>query len=411
MANIEIRHLLQINRIPESDITLILFILYLPVGLVLILLRSFILLSLFLITQVLPDTPVSQKLINRIACVGLGISIHVENPKVKDNVHMYISNSLSIFDQIAVCSASGAVSPSCRTTLEKVLGLSTYCFGSITNLDNFKNNIKQFMVEKKTPLYFAPEEKLTNGKALLKFKTYPFEFANKVQPVCIRIERPFLDVAVTTVGSTFVSDMLYFLFVPITNYKLTFLAPLEKSTMSDDEFGEIARQNMATSLKVQVTNYTSNDLAEWEKRTLADPPQRPQTRFASPRTLNPELQRMGKQVKEVLPHVPLTAIYSDLYVTRNVDITITNILEGRVLFTPEQPSATTTSLPSTSSISPSSNVTGASTSGSKTSFNTAASSFSRSASERSRSFQERKEQLIATARRRYIEKHNLDIPI
>jgi len=35
------------------------------------------------------------------------------------------------------------------------------------------------------------------------------------------------------------------------------------------------------------------------------------TRSAS-RRLNPELSRMATQVKEVLPHVPVTAIYNDL---------------------------------------------------------------------------------------------------
>ncbi|CAH1115374.1 unnamed protein product [Psylliodes chrysocephalus] len=411
MANVEIRHLLKRNRIPENDVNLLIFILYLPIGLILILLRSVLLLGLFILGQVLPDTSVSQKLINKIACLGLGISIHIENPKSKENVNVYVSNSLSIFDQIAVCSATGAVSPSCRTTLEKVLGLSTYCFGSVTNLDNFKNNIKQFIAEKKTPLYFAPEEKITNGKALLKFKTYPFEFTNKVQPICIKIDRPFLDISVTTIGSTFISDMFYFLFAPVTNYKLTFLVPFEKTSMSDDEFSEVVRQNMATSLKIQTTDFTSNDIAEWEKRTLTEPPPRSQNRPPT-RSLNPELQRMSNQVKEVLPHVPLNVIYSDLYVTRNVDSTITNILEGRLHFTPEQPTTSNTiNQPSTSSsLSSSSPATGASTYGGKTLFNTAASSFPKSASERSKSFQERKEQLIASARRRYIEKHNLDIP-
>ncbi|CAG9861905.1 unnamed protein product [Phyllotreta striolata] len=410
MANLEIRQLLKKNRIPDNDGNLLIFILYCPIGLILILLRSILLLGLFILGQVLPDTPAPQKFINKIACLSLGISIHIENPKSKENVNVYVSNSLSIFDQIAVCSATGAVSPSCRTTLEKILGLSTYCFGSATNLDNFKNNIKQFMADKKIPIYFAPEEKITNGRGLLKFKTYPFEFANKVQPICIKIDRPFLDVSITTVGSTFTSDMLYYLFSPITNYKLTFLPPLEKKSMSDEEFGEIVRQNIATSLKVQTTDFTSSDIAEWEKRTLAEPPVRSQHRVTT-RSINPELQRMSKQVKEVLPHVPLNVIYSDLYMTRNVDSTITNILEGRVSFTPEQPTSSTASQPSTSSsVSVGTQASSVCSSG-KPLFNTAASSFPKSASERSRSFQERKEQLLASARKRYIEKHNLDIPV
>ncbi|XP_056633168.1 lipid droplet-regulating VLDL assembly factor AUP1-like [Diorhabda sublineata] len=394
MANVEIANLLARNRIPDSDVSFIFFIFYLPLGLILIVLRCCLLLFLFLICQFLPDTPRIQKFVNKLACLGLGISVHVENLKVKEKVHVYISNSVSVFDQVAVCKATGAVSPSCRTTVERVLGFSTYCFGSIVNVDNFKNNLKQFM-EERTPVYFAPEDKVTNGKALLKFKTYPFEFTNKVQPICITVDRPFLDISVTVMGSSYFSDLVYYLFSPVTNYRLTFLEPSDRKTMSDQEFAENVRRNMATALKVQTTNYTSNDVTEWEKRANFAPP-RPQTRTRSLNT--PELTRMGKQVKEVLPHVPLNAIYTDLYITRNVDSTITNILEGRVHFTPEQ-SSSSNNQPSTSG---SSNCS---------SFSTAASSFPKSASERTKSFQERKEQLIATARRRYIEKHNLDIPI
>lgn len=91
-----------------------------------------------------------------------------------------------------------------------------------------------------------------------------------------------------------------------------------------------------------------------------------------------------------------------------MDSTITNILEGRIHFTPDQTptsSADILNQPSTSSASDVSNNTMG-----NSSLKMAAPSFPKSASERSRSFQERKEQLIASARKKYIEKHNLDIP-
>ncbi|KAJ8964301.1 hypothetical protein NQ314_005001 [Rhamnusium bicolor] len=140
--------------------------------------------------------------------------------------------------------------PATRVSLEKMLGLSTYCFGSIANFDTFKKNVYNFISEKKLPVYFAPEGKLTNGKALIKFKSYPFQFTPKVQPVCISIERPFLDISVTTLGSSYFSDVFFFMFSPLTNYKLKFLSPLEKKIQSDSEFAEIVRQNIAAALKV-----------------------------------------------------------------------------------------------------------------------------------------------------------------
>lgn len=93
--------------------------------------------------------------------------------------------------------------------------------------------------------------------------------------------------------------------------------------------------------------------------------------------------------------------------TRNVDITITGILEGHVAYTPEtipSPSSSPTHnavLPSTSSPATSSReVTGKD-------FSTAAPTFPKSAQERMQSFQERKLQLIMNARKRYIDKHGL----
>ncbi|KAG5887829.1 hypothetical protein JTB14_022687 [Gonioctena quinquepunctata] len=103
MANIQIRQLLRKNRLPESDASLIVFLLYSPIGLVICVLRAILLLGLFLLGQVLPDTPASQKCIDKIACLALGISVSIENPKKKDDVDIYISNSMSIFDQLAVC--------------------------------------------------------------------------------------------------------------------------------------------------------------------------------------------------------------------------------------------------------------------------------------------------------------------
>lgn len=92
--------------------------------------------------------------------------------------------------------------------------------------------------------------------------------------------------------------------------------------------------------------------------------------------------------------------------TKNVDITISNILEGHVSYTPEAAPE-----PSTSSVARvvSFEDTGIRRweLGRKNSLCTAASSFPKSAQERMQSFQERKMQLILTARQRYIDKHGI----
>lgn len=101
-----------IFRLPDNDVKLLLFILFLPFGLLLFLLRSILILSLFILGYVVSDTGVTQKIFNKIATLAFGISVSIENPKKKENVDVYISNSLSIFDHLAVNVATGAVAVS-----------------------------------------------------------------------------------------------------------------------------------------------------------------------------------------------------------------------------------------------------------------------------------------------------------
>ncbi|CAG9818840.1 unnamed protein product [Phaedon cochleariae] len=318
MPAIEIKHLLN-NRLSDNDISLLLCVLYIPLGIIILSLRAILLLGLFLLAQILPDTKNVRKFISKLACLAVGITLQVENCKTKEAVNVYISNNLSIFDQLIISTATGSISPSARTTLERVLGLSSYCFTNIGNLDKFKSNVNKFIVENQTPLYFAPEGRPTNGKGLLKFKIYPFEFTSKIQPVCISIERPYLDISVTSIGSSYLSDILYFMFCPTTNYKLMFLPPIEKHDQTDEEFADVVRRQIANALKIEPTNYTSTDLAEWEKRKLAEDQVRAQGRNTT-RAFNPEIQRMTVQVKEVLPHVPFNVIYIDLCEYRKLQV-------------------------------------------------------------------------------------------
>jgi ancient ubiquitous protein 1 len=407
--NIEIKHLFKSKRFPESEFKILCLVLYLPVGIVLFILRTILALSVVLIGCSLSDTRIIHKLVNKIACLALGITVTVENPDEKENVEVYISNNLSILDHLAVHTATGSVSAGPQMHPAFARGLGIHHFGPAANLESFKKNVAQVLAEQQIPVHFTPEDKITNGKALLKFKSYPFSIANKVQPVCIRIERPFLDLSVTTLGSSYWSDVLFYMFSPLTNYKLKFLPPLERKSLAEGEFSEIVRQNIASTLRVETPEFSAADLLEWEKRQLTEQQRAPPV--PRPAAVDGEIRRMATQVKEVLPHVPLNAIYKDLNKTRNVDNTITNILEGRVQFVPEQVGSTSANpQPSTSVASSTKSAAPSTSSSDRDLFNTAASTFARSAQERNKSFRERKEILIANARRRYIEKHNLTIP-
>ena len=140
---------------------------------------------------------------------------------------------------------------------------------------------------------------------------------------------------------------------------------------------------------------------------------------------------MASQVKEVLPHVPMAVILSDLSKTmhsflnriiflikyfflclgrtNSVDATVANLVEGVVPFIPEPVVARVESAPSgpSSQAGPSNyKPTGVSSQLQQV----AASSFSKLVHERGLSLQERKQRLLRQAQLRYCERHDLQIP-
>nr|CAH7742312.1 unnamed protein product [Callosobruchus chinensis] len=250
MSNIEIKHLFKHSRYPDGDVGKILFFLYIPLGVIILLLRIIVLFCAMLLSYVIPETVPFRKFINKITCMALGIAVTVENPKAKENVGVFVSNNLSVFDHVAVQKVTNAVMPM-KTVLEQIVKFNNFDFGSLSELGRFKENVQKFIVENKTPAFFTPEEKPTNGKCLLKFKTYPFQLSTKVQPICIQIERPFFNISVTVLGSSYTYDALFFMFSPITNYKIRFLDAVERKCLSDEEFAEEVRQKIGTCLKVK----------------------------------------------------------------------------------------------------------------------------------------------------------------
>lgn len=99
-------------RLPETDSSLLVFILYIPFGLCIVFIRSILLCFLYIIHHILPESPGFQKLCNKIACLGLGISVNWDKTKVDEHVEAYVSNSISIFDHLALSNAVGSVSVS-----------------------------------------------------------------------------------------------------------------------------------------------------------------------------------------------------------------------------------------------------------------------------------------------------------
>jgi len=287
-------------------------ILYTPIGLILVVIRVFILLQFYLAFIYLPYHPI-RKYILRVFSSVLGVVInerHLSKAAGPDSL-LWVSNHISPFDRI----------------------------------------ILQILCCRRTPISF-PECGYTNGKkGLLKFHVRVFEQQRrnhrdlKIQPVVLDAHRPFPAVAISCLESSLLSDTFFLLFSPYTSFSVRFLEPTSCQENEDlESYVNRIETTIGEILGIAVTSYTSKDKDELVKRKIAD------AQMAAHEPTSNNLEVMAAQVKEILPHVPLATIIRDLGRTNSIDVTVANLVEGVVPFVPE-PIKTAENAPSSSASS------------------------------------------------------------
>ncbi|CAG4950924.1 unnamed protein product [Colias eurytheme] len=354
------------------------FLLYLPFGLLLLLIRIVLAVILWIASFILPDKSAARQLISTLACLTFGVQIKVTGSR-DPKCSVLVANYVSCLDSLAASHALGSI------TLRKwkVPPFFASTLG-IKNTSQFARK-QHFAEHPDKPVLLQPEGGPTNGKGLLKFTDWSLPLPNRVQPIAITVERAFTHPSCARAGRW--RDALWALCAARSVYTLRALAPLERRGDCERVFAERLRRAIAAALQIEATEFT------WDDIRSPRPPPRP----LAPHN---ERARLARQVKEVLPNVPLQDIVRDLAKTRSVDVTITNFLEGITPYTPEPPSASGIEpQPSTSQAQPK-YVTPAPTG-----------VFPKTAKERQMSYQERKAQMIAEARQRYIEKHGLHVAL
>lgn len=400
MTEPDIKDLCEKNRFPSKGWQILTLLLYSPVGLILAIVRVFIAVQAFVAVVILPEMSVVRSIILKTIFGVLGISLEEKNISARDKkAKVYVGNQITHLDFLAMHLATGCITWDLPSPLAWALGLKY--MGDGRNPD--VNRIRAHLENKISPIFLQPEGSCTNGKVgLLKFSPWMAKVSDKVQPVVIRTSRPsFADTACNVLGSSYISELFWFLFSPSTFFSLSYLPVIQKENEETDEsFTERVEQAIAADLGISTTSHTTSDKADYEKRYLIEYNQ-PVLVTSSGQSsfLCAELQRMASQVREVLPHVPDSAILQDLSRTRSVDLTISNILEGSVLYTPiqQQPPPQQQQPLHPESI-PSNAV--------QTKNQPVLQSLSQGQGKMI-SFMERKAKLIADARRRYIEKHGL----
>ncbi|XP_025193768.1 ancient ubiquitous protein 1-like [Melanaphis sacchari] len=387
-AKIEVGNLVEKSRFPKTVNETLGIIAYFPFGVVLVVLRIFIAINALLLTVILSNYPNIRRPLLRIMSGVLGLIVVEKENSSSKNSRVLVSNNLSLFDHIALHLTTGCFTPT--TLFNTPIALYFGLISILTN-DNPSSEItvlKQFLAnnDKKSLLLF-PEGASTNGKcALLKFSYVPALISDNLQPVVLRVTRPsFVNINISVLGSNTISEVLWFFFVPFTKFEYKLLEVIQRSK---DESNETlmfrVEKAISQDLNISTSNITKNAKDEYKKIyliELAEKKAKNHNRHVTRDNFeeDPEILRMAAQVTDVLPYVPKNVIVANLRRTRSVDITITNMLDGTVKFTPLPQS----SKPKTTTKKTEPNNFGVG------------------------SFLERKTKLINEARQRYIKKHGL----
>lgn len=397
------------RRFPKDAVALLLLLIYSPVGVCLMLMRIFIGVHVFLVSCAIPESFV-RRFVVRVMCSVLGMHVRQRNPRSRDkNTKIYVCNHVTEFDHNII----NLLCPFNTPQLEGSTGFMCWARGfmeihSASGREAIGESLQRYCsTEGVPPLLIFPEEGTTNGRAaLLKFSSWPFTLTESVQPVALRVSRPLL--SLSTVESSWLSDLLWTFFAPCTVYHVSWLPPVSRQDgESSQEFANKVQELLAIELGLVSTKFTKADKVEHIKRKRHSVPQTSTSATSGSvglgfmaQSLGPDdhrIAKMAQQVKDVLPHVPITVIARDLAKTNCVDTTITNLLENREDASMEA-TGTSTFGPSRISSYPS---------GSSPAIKPAAKTFGRSPVDRHMSLQQRKEALYNYARRRYIEKHGL----
>ncbi|XP_076034467.1 lipid droplet-regulating VLDL assembly factor AUP1-like [Oratosquilla oratoria] len=417
-----------------GGVRLFLLLLYTPLGLSLVILRLFISLQLFVATAILPqDTPICRFIIRVLYCV-LGVIVQEKAVEKKDKTcRVLVANHITPFDHIAIANVLPCHTPSVYDFPSALSSLLYYRdLGSSRGREVVVNNAKAYIQTASTPLLLHPEGATTNGSvAVMKYATWAFSIDSQVLAIGLSVTRiPILDVAPSVLGASWAADLFFLMFSPFTHFTVRYLGRFSLQEGENvDDFAKSVQTKTAESLHLQVSNHTVADKVEYMKRLAQE------AAANNSVLLSPEIYTMAQQVQEVLPYLPIDLIKKDLVRTWNVDVTITNFLEGNVpepipepsyavASTPAAPAHTVFQADTPQSSTSSSSITTSSPTPTVTTvtptkstleqgsitLNMAAKTFCKSPAERMKSFQERKQQLIENARRKYIEKHDLKIP-
>ncbi|XP_008471028.1 ancient ubiquitous protein 1 isoform X1 [Diaphorina citri] len=354
---------------------------------------------MYLVASVLPRMTALRRFVMEGMMLVLGFRIKKDTSKAEQSkeAKVFISNHISKFDFIPF-----HVSLSCNTPNTSSFSFPFWagggeCLGLINlgrntrfSRSTFLSKLKSFLCRTEAPIVLFPEEETTNGKkGLLKFSSWPVSACNCVQPVILSAHRPITSISLSPIPSSWYSDFFWSLFTPCTVYTIKFLPVMKRAqNETDEDLMSRIEACIACEGRLSPTLCTPSEKYELEKRLV----RALATQNSGARRYDSRMYAEAQRIREIFPNIPLNAIVRELGRSHgNAELTISRLIADS--------SFQNLSFNSSSSFNQSPSPSSPSTP-----------QFNASPHNRMSAFAEKKAQFIAEARRRYIEKHGLNVP-
>ncbi|KAK6048608.1 hypothetical protein COOONC_13887 [Cooperia oncophora] len=329
----DIKDLFFLDRVP-SIYTKALLLAYLPIGCAVFLIRLFIGVHAFFVACLLRKSTIARSIVLRVMCAVLGIVVRSDG-KRSSKVNIICANHVSALDHLAVDLVESCVLPS----VWDIPSIIRWCFGYVdlgarSGRDELVRRARLHVENENLPLLSFPEGAITSGhKGLLKFNSWPCEVSDQVQPLAMRISRPFFNITPSLLGSTWWADVAWFVFLPVSVYHLTWLPVLQRREHETvEEFSLRVETAIAEYLGLVVTNLTHVDAVEAAKRHLHSraAPTPVKRRVVNTRVLD----EIAMRIKQSHPSADLLDIRMDLERTRDQQATVDRIRSGGLRSSP-----------------------------------------------------------------------------
>lgn len=418
----------------SSFTSIFLLVIYFPIGLVLLLIRAFLLVPLILAYQASGRRFKQNRFFWRLCSAIFGFHTLYKQKEQQSssstddnnkNLVVFLSNHITSLDFLCIRSSVDLANTSYFNDTYTLTSRESSWPGRLflkLFVDTFhdtpadKDNINDVHRSKQSyPLIHFPELLTTNGRyGLLKFDLRPFEVHQidasspiAYKPICLAIRRPIMPLHVNCFNASDCFNILLVMFSPITIIEITALDnQFKRDNESSGEFAERMRRLIAKELNVTdeandwdyekcervIREYHSllrqQELEMEERRRLLRNHSRAGLDGSGSNqpsnTLSfAEISRVALQVKDILPDVSFETIQHHIRNSSSLDVdtVIASILDSGSETTPSSSPATSTrTQPEPSRTKLSAKMGG-------------------------KSFEEKKFELLNEARKRYLAKH------